>query len=538
MNVLNDLVDIRNPGFWWAFGRTIFRGPGGEGQMLGLKWRQRVMAAFHGEYFQAGAVYTAVKIEALPGVDQRLVQDLQQMTEIGAEVFFGTSAALSMPVLLFQALLFTRAAATVSWFAPAIVYAYTAASVGMLALIMSPVARATSAMQSAEASFRYVLARVREHCESIVFFGGEQAEKVEGERSFTELFRALQRWARAMWPVLFVQLSSIDIVNNVVINVVFALQTMYWLPGEKNEAWKTEALFVLNSLAVLGYLLSTVPYMFGKLGVFAGLVHRVSVLLELLASREHIAGVWRQQPTCKQPRQPDRPMEPRQIVLEDVAVYIPSSGRMLYTGVSLRVEAGRNVVITGPSGCGKTSLLRVMCGLWPALHGHVSVPPRVGVGMGAEAGAGRAGMLFLPQAPYLVQGASLRAQLLYPLPSPGPGGGDDGPEARLALEGALEAVGLGELVGALDSEERWEEVLSGGEQQRLALARLLYHRPHFAALDEATSALDTAMEARCLKACKNTGITLVSIAHRPSVITFHQRILQFQGDSTWAMHDI
>eukprot|EP00854_Cymbomonas_tetramitiformis_P003779 gene3779-4727_t len=505
---------------------TLLTVSGWIGQLLGLTWRRRITARLHSEYFHGDAVYHINKVDPLDGVDQRLVQDLQKMTELGAEIFFGTASELSLPVLLVQpagaagpdelsvpvllvqAFLFTHAAASAGWFAPMILYGYTIFSLGVLAALMASVAKArlphlpwvTTAMQAAEASFRFALARVREHCESIVFFGGEHTEKSIVERRFKELFEAMHRWARALWPVVFVQLSSIELVNNVVIYIIFAAQTYYWAPRVQDDSWKTECLFVLNSLSVLGYVLSAVPFLFAKLGVFAGLVHRVADLQEAFAKRIRAAEADKGENHIAK-----WSITSNRIALEEVTVSLPFTHRVLYSGVTLQVEAGRSLVITGPSGCGKTSLLRAICGLWPA--------------------------------PYLMQRTSLRAQLLYPLACP--------PHAdlmedwmRAALEEVLETVGLGKLAACLDKEDSWEETLSGGEQQRLAFARVLHHRPLFAVLDEATSAMDMWTEARCLQACKDAGITMVSIAHRPSAVAFHECRLHFTQQGNWEMSDI
>ncbi len=164
------------------------------------------------------------------------------------------------------------------------------------------------------------------------------------------------------------------------------------------------------------------------------------------------------------------------------------------------------------SGCGKSSLLRIIGGLWASDSGSISRPVSIG----------RGGIFFVPQRPYITVG-SLRQQLLYPHTL------EEQQELDTQLESIVKLVGLEYLLArfGLDKPADWADILSGGEQQRLGFARLLYHRPVFAVMDEATSALDEALQERCLRACNAAQITMINVAHRSSVIGFHERILSF-----------
>jgi putative ATP-binding cassette transporter len=164
------------------------------------------------------------------------------------------------------------------------------------------------------------------------------------------------------------------------------------------------------------------------------------------------------------------------------------------------------LLITGPTGAGKTTLFRALAGIWPFGHGCVEVPER-------------ARTLFLPQRPYLPI-ASLRDVVSYPAP-----GGTFPDDAALW---SLRAVGLAAFGARLDEVQNWSIQMSGGEQQRLAIARALLHRPDWLFLDEATSALDEAGEAKVYALLVETlpGAAIVSIAHRLGVGPFHNRRLK------------
>ena len=192
--------------------------------------------------------------------------------------------------------------------------------------------------------------------------------------------------------------------------------------------------------------------------------------------------------------------------LDEITLSLPD-GRVLLQGAGLSLCPGDSVLLQGPSGCGKSSLFRTLAGIWPYARGSVELPA------GFEQDS-----MFLPQRPYFPTGR-LRDALAYPAAAERYGDA----ELQQALRDAL----LPQLADRLDAEDAWGQKLSGGEQQRLAVARALLKKPRWLFADEATSALDASAEQqvydRLLDLIRQHGCALVSIAHRPSVAAFHQR---------------
>ena len=184
-------------------------------------------------------------------------------------------------------------------------------------------------------------------------------------------------------------------------------------------------------------------------------------------------------------------------------------GAPLLAATSLELAPGEHVLVSGPSGAGKSTFFRSLAGIWPYWKGRIRLP----------AGAR---LLFLPQKPYLPLG-SLKHAVSYP--------DDAAKHTDEEIRQALQAVGLSHLSGDLEHTENWAQVLSGGEQQRLAFARALLVKPDWLFLDEATSALpDSDQDAlyRLAKA-KLEQTTLVSVGHRESLAAHHDRRLMWQG---------
>jgi vitamin B12/bleomycin/antimicrobial peptide transport system ATP-binding/permease protein len=207
-------------------------------------------------------------------------------------------------------------------------------------------------------------------------------------------------------------------------------------------------------------------------------------------------------------------VEDKRLAIEHLTLQTPDYKRTLVVDLSLEVKTGEGVLIVGASGGGKSSLLRAVAGLWDSGTGNIVRPPLQD-------------MFFLPQRPYMIIG-TLRAQLLYPSDKR-----DVTDEELHYILTTVNLADLGERFGGLEVEADWGKILSLGEQQRVAFARVLLAKPRYVILDEATSALDSENEESLYQQLHDSGTTLVSVSHRLNIRKYHKHILELGGDGSW-----
>ncbi len=459
-------------------------------QRFSLAWRDRTTNVLSEAYLANHAYLRLEATGSIDNPDQRIADDVERAVVSSTSLFFGFCASL-LALAAYVLVLFGISGTLVL----TLVIATVAGNAVILRLVRR-LASLTFRQQALEADFRFALMHLRRHAESIAFLRGEPWERNGLGRRFGRVLVNLERVIR--WRAFVGQGSGL---------YGFLMQFVPYLvlSGAYFSGKVSLGQLTVGSIA-FGQVQAALSFLVDRADDFSGLfasLHRIGDLRAATGER----------PVGTQAT----PLGPA-LRLQGLSVANPGGDGLLVRELDLQLGAGERLLISGPSGCGKTSLLRVLCGLVPAAGGRMAAPAA-------------AEWMVLPQKPYLALG-SLRDQLLYTLP---PGAGAVGEEE---LRRALIQARLEPLLGRypdLEAETDWEQVLSGGEQQRLGFARLLLRRPAFVMLDEATSALDLASEAHLYGLLRQARMAVISVGHRPSLTAFHDRVLRLDGTGGWSL---
>lgn len=464
---------------------------------LGIHWRRWMTNRFLESYFSNRHFYELNANEAIDNPDQRVAEDIATFTQKSLYyLLIIISSALQL--IAFSSVLWSISRELVY-----ILVLYALVGTFLVVFVFGKRLMDLNFNQlRREADFRFSLVRVRENAESIAFYRGEAEELQQVRGRFAAAFNNFLHLIRKQFSLNLFQ-HAYNLLTLVIPSAVIASRV---LSGELEVGRAVQAAGAFA--AVLGAI-SLIVENFEGLSRFAAGINRLDVLKKCLP-RETSGRMAATGSTI-------RSVEAPHLVLEGVTLHTPDNDRVLIRDLSVTIRPGEGLMIVGESGSGKSSLLRAIAGLWYAGSGTIFRP-------GAD------DILFLPQQPYMLLGP-LRSQLLYP-------NRQSGTTDDQLLE-LLERVNLPDLAdrcGGLDVEMDWHKVLSIGEQQRLAFARVLLARPRFAILDEATSALDVANESSLYRQLVESQTTLVSVGHRSTILKFHSQVLELTGDSDWLSH--
>ncbi|MGN7998907.1 ABC transporter ATP-binding protein/permease [Sphingomonas sp. 22176] len=361
----------------------------------------------------------------------------------------------------------------------------------------------------AEADLRYGILHVRDNAETIAFYRGESAERTQIQ---ARLRHALRQATRQVLNNVYVnaclqalQIGQFFLPLLFVVPLFFAGRIEYGAIAAAAMA----ARLIEDSLSQVSNIIPTLT----------AIAPNVVRLAQIVEKSDEIRGRTRTHADKPGQHSIDMRRHDDMIRLSGVTYQTPGGERSLARDISLELRHGQRMIVVGQTGVGKSSLLRVLAGLWTRGEGRVDAPPLER-------------SLFMPQKPYMLLG-SLRVQLLYP--------GYSSPDVDDAfLLDALRRVQLRDLAdrhGGLDVERDWGRILSLGEQQRIGFARFLVNRPDHVFLDEATSAVDLEMEKHLYQLLTEAGVTVVSVAHRASIIPFHDFILDLRADG-WSLNPV
>lgn len=461
-------------------------------QALQIRWRRWLTRDYLDRWLADRAYYRiALTDPQTDNPDQRLADDLRLFVDDTLSLGLGLMNSV-VTLLSFILVLWSLSGPlevfgiTIPGYMVWVAILYSALGTWIAHLIGRPLIRLNFLQQRVEADFRYALVRLRDNVEGVALHQGEADEK----RGLLARFQALtENWWAIMTATKRLTFFTAGFTQVASIFPIVVAAPAYF-----------------TGRIPLGGLIQT-SSAFGQVqGALSWFVDNYARLTEWRATVERLTGFRQAIESARAATDGVRaaPGADPAVVLDDVTISLPG-GRVLLRDVSLRLEKGEAVLISGASGSGKSTLFRALAGIWPFGQGTAHIPD------GAHA-------LFLPQRPYLPLG-SLRRAVCYPL--------DATTVPEEAVREALSAAGLPHLLDRLDEEDAWDRRLSGGEQQRLAIARALLVKPDFLFLDEATASLDPAGEEALyrLVAERLPGTAVLSIAHRPAVAQFHGRRL-------------
>ncbi|MCC5622449.1 ABC transporter ATP-binding protein/permease [Nostoc sp. CHAB 5715] len=453
---------------------------------LSLDWRKCLTSYYLNQYFTKQSFYHLQAFSEVDNPDQRMAEDVKNVTQ----------RLILVLVMCLDSLVQLIGFIGVLWFISPILMitllAYAVVGTLITTLVFGRALVGINLEQlKREADFRYGLVRIRDNAEAIAFYEGQAEESAQMKQRFGRVFANINRLIR--WQF------NLNVFQNGYQYLTFILPFIILAPrifdGELELGAVTQSQAAFERV---GFALGLIITQFDQLSALTAGIRR---LTELTTKIEKI--------TSFQPDSGIQLIEETYIAVNHLTLQLPDRQTKLIQDLSITILPGQSLLIVGASGVGKTSLLRAIAGFWVEGEGTIArpAPDRI---------------LFLPQRPYMPWG-TLGQQLLYPHT-----------EKAIAKETLLQTLhqvhlpDLADRYGGLDAFVDWSWVLSLGEQQRLAFARLLLSEPSYAILDEATSALDEETAASLYQKLQETSITYISVGHRSQLLNYHQFVLELR----------
>jgi putative ATP-binding cassette transporter len=479
-------------------------------QWLQIRWRNWLTQRYIGRWLGQGTHYRMrLKGDQADNPDQRIADDIREFVDSTLNIGIALLGSI-VTLVSFVVILWTLSSATPlmvgsqSYQIPGyLVWAaliYAVLGTWITHLVGRPLIQLNFNQQRYEADFRFSLVRLRENAEEVTLLAGEGAEEAHLRDRFGWVIRNWYDIMRRRKRLTFLTAGY----SQVALIFPFIVVSPIYFFGSLTLGG------LMQIVSAFGQVQSALSFFVSAYTAIADWKAVLNRLSGFEASIDWAEGLDR-----TAPRVGFLTDGGKALLVEELAVGLPN-GQEIVRLKEFSIEPGERVLVTGPSGAGKTSLFRALGGVWPFGTGSIRVPQGASV-------------LVLPQRPYMPLG-TLRGALAYPA-SQNTFGSEE-------IDDVLKAVGLGAFHDQLDETAYWADKLSGGEQQRLSIARALLQKPHWLFLDEATAALDEGSEAALYRLLieRLPGTAIVSIGHRSSLVQFHSRFFELKPDDTGRHH--